>query len=122
MDTVNKTTNALFAQYIDVVNRAIAANKDRIPFKQLLAIGEKIIGDKKVGAAVYKTDPDTPHEWFTLSFKNEKFHATHGKHAPDIAWKVNEEHLRNVVADPATFIEHPMKLDLDWLETRLRNG
>lgn len=120
METTQLQTNALFIQYVDVVNRAIASNRDRFPFKQLLSIGERMLGDKKIGAAVYKTDPDSPHDWFTLTYRNGKLSAQEGKESPDISWKVKEAHLRNVVSNPDPFIANPAKLDLDWLETRFR--
>ncbi|PRP89994.1 hypothetical protein ENSA5_69370 [Enhygromyxa salina] len=119
MEAKQLAPDALFTQYIDVVNRAIAANKDEIPFKQLLSVGEKILGDKRIGVEIYKTDPKYPHDYFTLTYSGKELHATHGKDAPDIGWKVKEEHLQHVVDDPDTFIEHPTKLDLDWLKTRL---
>ena len=118
-ETAKLDTNALFTQYVNVVNRAIGANEDRFPFKQLLSMGEKILGDKKIGAAVYKDDPDSPHEYFTLTLDNGRLDARHGKEAPDTEWKVKQEHLENVIEDPQTYIDNPAKLDLDWLETRM---
>jgi hypothetical protein len=122
MDVTNQDTATLFTQYMDVVNRSIEENRDEFLYKQLLKLGEKLIGDKKIGAAIYQRDPDEPHDWFTLTFKDGKFYAEHGKHAPDISWKVKEEHLRNVVSNPDPYVKSPAKLDLDWLKTRLQIG
>lgn len=118
--TIDKLdTNALFTQYVDIVNRAIGEHRDEAPFQQLLSMGEKIMGDRKVGAAVYQKDPSEPHDYFTLRFEAGKLRAEHGKNAPDISWKVKEDYLRKVVAEPETYVKHPTKLDLDWLESRL---
>lgn len=122
METTKLDDNALFTQYINVVNRAIGENRDRFPFQQLLAMGEKVLGDKKIGAAVYKSDPNRPHDYFTLSYENGKLKSEHGKDAPNISWKVKQEHLKNVVENPQRFIENPARLDLDWLKTRLGNS
>lgn len=115
----NLDTNALFTQYINVVNRAIGAHRDEFPFKQLLTMGKELLGDKKIGAAVYKTDADSPHDYFTITFQNGKLRAEHGKKAPDISWKVKEAYLQKVVAKPDQYVDSPGKLDLDWLKSRL---
>lgn len=113
-------TNALFTQYLNTVNRAIGEHRDEPPYKQLLGLGEKIIGDKKIGVAVYKDDSKTPHDWFTLRLDGKSFTIVeHGKKNPDVSWKVKENHLREVVQNPEEYIRHPYKLDLDWLKTRI---
>ena len=115
-------TNALFTQYVNVVNDAIGQNENDFPFRQLMQMGEKVLGDKKIGAAVYKGDPDSPHDYFTVRLESGRFRATHGKEEPDIEWKLDEKHLENVVSNPKPYVDNPAKLDLDWLETRLGNG
>lgn len=122
MQTEKLDTNALFTQYVNVVNKAMGQNRDEFPFSQLMSMGEKILGDKKIGAAVYKDDPDSPHDYFTLTYEDGKLRATHGKEAPNVEWKLDERHLENVVDDPGTFIENPARLDLDWLKTRMGDG
>jgi len=118
-DTTKLDTDALFTQYVNVVNQAVGQNRDRFPFKQLLSMGDKILGDKEIGAAIYKTDADEPHDWFTLTFDEGKLDATHGKGSPDIEWKIDRRHLEHVVADPQPYIDNPARLDLDWLKTRM---
>jgi len=41
---------------------------------------------------------------------------------PSITWTVTREYLEEIVKDPDTYIEHPEKLDLDWLKSRLGLG
>jgi hypothetical protein len=120
--TAKLDTDALIMQYVNVLNRAMGAHRTEFPFAPLLKMGDKILGDQKIGAAVYKTDPKHPHEYFTLSLEGGKFEPTHGKNAPDIELKIPQEHLENVVRNPNDFIEHPFKLDLDWLRTRVRRA
>lgn len=115
-------TNALFTQYVNVVNKAIGQNKNDFPFRQLTQMGEKVLGDKKIGAAVYKGDAGAPHDYFTIQLENGKLRAEHGKEGPDVEWKLDEAHLKNVVSDPDPYVDNPAKLNLDWLETRLGNG
>ena len=112
-------TNALFTQYLNVVNRAIGENRDRFPYRQMLSMGERILGDKQIGVAIYKDDPSEPHDWFTIAYGDGTFEIVeHGKKAPKISWRVKQSHLEKVVADPEPFVESPIRLDLDWLRTR----
>jgi hypothetical protein len=123
MEAANLDTNALFTQYVNVVNKAIGEHKQEFPYKQLLEGGKKLLGDKRIGAAVYKHEADKPHEYFTLELtdNNTLQIASHGKtpEGPDVEWKVREDHLRNVVENPDEFVKHPAKLDLDWLKSRI---
>ncbi len=117
--TPDLDTNALFTQYVDIVNRALGAHRKDTPWKQLFGAGEKLVGNKRIGAAVYKTNPKEPHDFFTLTLEGGTFHAQHGKADVDITWRVKEDHLRHVVKNPKPFIDNPARLDLDWLKTRL---
>ncbi len=119
-------TNALFVQYLNVVNKALGEHKHDFPYDLLFKGAKKALGDKNVGVSVYATDPDSPHDYFTIGLTD---HGTfevvdHGKAAgperPKIAWKVPEEHMRRVVHDPQPYIDRPARLDLDWLKSRLR--
>lgn len=114
-------TNALFTQYVNVVNKAIGAHRDETPYKQIIQASDKLMNDKTLGVAIYKDDASTPHDWFTLKWNNGGLKIDeHGKKPSDISWKANEAHLEEVVEKPNEFIEHPMKLDLDWLKKRLQ--
>ena len=116
-------TNALFTQYVNVVNQALGENRDRVPYKQLLTAAEKLLANRRMGVAVYKDDPTTPHDFFTLTFSDGTFEvAAHGKEEPDFDWKVKEDHLRQVVENPEPYIQQPARLDLDWLKSRLNIG
>lgn len=113
-------TNALFTQYLNVVNRAIGQHRDHVPYKQLMQVTDKLMKDKNVGVAVYKESADTPHDWFTLTMEDGKLRILeHGRRDPDTTWKIKEDHLRKVVEDPEEYVKHPFKLDLDWLTSRL---
>jgi hypothetical protein len=117
------STEDLFSEYLAVVNRAIAQNRDRVPYKQLFAGGKKLLGDRTIEAVVY--DDSTTLARFTIGLADDRIEIMerdHGtrEHAPTWEWKVSEKHLENVVADPQPYIESPLRLDLDWLETRIK--
>lgn len=114
------TTQALFTQYLSVVNRALGEHRDEFPYKQLVKMGAKIVGERRIGVEIYKDDPDHAHDAFTVRFDDGTFDLiAHGLHGTDRTWKIRERHLRNVVDGPSDYIEHPAKLDLDWLRTRV---
>lgn len=115
----NLSTDAMFIRYINVVNRAVGTNRYKFPFKQLLSLGQKKIGGKEIGAVIYKADPKNPHDYFTVRFEGGTFIAQHGRKAPDLSWKIKEEHLRHVISSPDQYVENPVLLDLDWLVARL---
>lgn len=120
IDVKEMDTTALFNQYLAVVNRAIGENKDKTPYKQMMEAGEKLFGDKRIGAAIYKESTDTPHDWFTISMKDGKFKVLgHGKEDIDTTWKIKQSHLEKVVGEPEEFVMHPYKLDLHWLTSRI---
>ena len=113
-------TNALFTQYLNVVNRSMGENRDKMPYKLMFNATNKLLEDDRIGVAVYKSDAKNPHDWFTITLHDGSFEIVdHGKKDPKVTWKVKQDHLQNVVEHPDEFVKHPMKLDLDWLRTRL---
>jgi hypothetical protein len=107
---------------LDVFNEAIAAHESSSPYREILAMGDKLFGGKNVGVAVYKEDADQPFDYFTIRFLNGKLElVARGKEAPDIAWKVSQDYLARVSEHPREYIDHPVKLDWDWLKSRISN-
>lgn len=121
---VQLDTNALFTQYINVVNKAIGQHRDEFPYNMLIKGGQKLMGDRRVGVAVYAKDAATPHDYYTVSMEQDgKLDVVeHGKAAggPDAEWKLPESHLRQVVDNPDPYIKQPGKLNLDWLKARFK--
>lgn len=113
-------TDALFTQYLDVVNRALGENRDRFPYNRLFKAGDAILGDKPIGVAIYKDDASTPHDHFEVKFQDGTFRMTsHGKAEASSVWKMPQSHLENVVEHPQTYVSQPAKLDMDWLAKRM---
>jgi hypothetical protein len=44
---------------------------------------------------------------------------SHRKEDPSIAWKVPESYLKDVVENAEDYINHPAKLDWEWLKQRV---
>jgi hypothetical protein len=105
---------------LDVFNEAIAAHESASPYREILAMGDKLFGGKNVGVAVYKDNPDQPFDYFTVRFLNGKLElVARGKQEPEIAWKVSQDYLSKVSENPRDYIDNPVKLDWDWLKSRI---
>lgn len=108
-------------QALNVMNSAIDAHRDDFPYKQILELSEKLLGDETIGMAVYADDASAPFDHYTVRFADGRFELLgQGKKGePRITWKVSRDYLGDVVRDADTYIAHPEKLDLDWLKSRL---
>lgn len=110
----------LFTRALNVINTALEKHRDEVPYSQLLAASEKVLGDSKVGVAVYESDPSTPFDYYTIRFRDGAFEmVSHGKQEPDLGWKVSRSYLESVAENPDEYVEHPAKLDWDWLKSRV---
>jgi len=113
-------TNALFMQAINVINRSLDAHKDEMPYKQILALSGKLLDDKKIGVAVYENNPNEPFDYYTVEFRQGRLeYVDRGKHEPDVSWTVAREYLQKIVDDPEPYVEHPEKLDWEWIKSRV---
>jgi hypothetical protein len=105
---------------LDVTNRALEAHRDSGFMKNLVAAWDKFLDGHKAGVAIYDSDPDQPFDYFTIRYLNKKFEIlSRGKSEHDTEWKVSRDYLQSIVDNPQEYIEHPSKLDLDWLKDRL---
>jgi hypothetical protein len=119
MNSQEMDTETLFTQYLNTLNAAIDKHATEFPYKQLIKAGDKALHGRNLGVAIYKDDPGKPHDYYTIRFENGHVeYVTHGKDKPAIAWKAKREYLEKVVDHPGDYIEHPSRLDIDWLKTR----
>ena len=116
----DRDTISLFTKALNVMNSALEAHQDEMPYSALLKATEKVMGDRKLGVAVYESDPGNPFDYFTIRFREGSFELdAHGKKDPDLAWKVSREYLEKVAGSPQEYIDNPLKLDWDWLKSRV---
>ena len=110
--------DTLFREYLDVCNRALEANKDKFPYKQLWSMTESVLDDSSVKFAVYD---DRPKECYSLKLEDHKIKPVKKCDTEDAkeAWRMNLSYLQRVVEHPEEYIEHPAKLDWEWLKSRL---
>ncbi|MBH25176.1 MAG: hypothetical protein CMH57_12130 [Myxococcales bacterium] len=111
------TTEAVFTEYINVLNQALGENRGSFPYDQLIRLGDTLIGDKRIGVGVFKEDADNPHDWFMVQFEDGTFELMkHGKSDPDLIWKTQSSYIEDVVQNSSEYIEQPSRIDLGWLK------
>lgn len=116
----DRDTTTLFTRALNVINSALVANADATPYRALIRTSEKLLDGRRIGVAVYESDPSAPFDYFTICFREGSFElVSHGKQEPDVAWKVSRDYLEKVADHPDEYVEHPAKLDWDWLRSRL---
>jgi len=107
-------------EFLNVVNGALERHRDAFPYKQILDLWDRILGEKEIGIAVYESDPSSPFDFHTARVKGGRLeYRKQGKGDPDFTWTVERGYLQKVVDDPEPYLEHPERLDLDWLKSRL---
>jgi hypothetical protein len=111
---------SLFARALDVINSALAEHEDSMPYEGLLRASETVLGNRRIGVAVYESDPWAPFDYFTIRFRHRRFElVSHGKRETDLVWRVSPEYLEEVAENAREYIENPVKLDWDWLKGRV---
>lgn len=110
----------LVTAYLDTCNRAMSAHADSFPFKQIMALGSRIVGKRPMTIAIYRGDGAEPYDHYTYRLEDGQFQMMqHGKVENALQWKAKRSYLEAVVQNPDEYIEHPSKLDFDWLKSRL---
>ena len=113
----NKDTYQLFMDGLDVINRSLDENRDKGVYGKLIAAFDKFVDGHVAAAGVYQDDPKTPHDFFTIRYLKGRFELVErGKGEHDTEWKVSTEYLQSLVDDPQKYIDHPARLDLEWLK------
>ena len=116
------TTEHLVQQYLDVVNRALQANRDHFPWKQIIAKGETTWSGKNIGLGINEPGREVP-ETYTIRFVNGQFvYGGPGKVDTAYTWEADKAFMEKVVANPQEYIDSPMKINWDWVKSSLSIG
>lgn len=113
-------TETLLIEYLDVCNTALAANRHSFPYKQLMAVYEKLFTGRQVAVEIYDQDADKIEATATVQMKNGLFEPVPEAVAkPTFRFKLKRSYMERVVEHRQEYIQHPEKLDWEWLKTRL---
>jgi hypothetical protein len=110
----------LLTGYLDVCSAASEAHRDSLPYKPVIAAYERIFADRQVGVDIYGSGPDEIETIVTIRLVNTKFELVPETEAhPSFHLKLQRHYMEDVVAHREEYIQHPEKLDWDWLKSRM---
>ena len=112
----------LVQQYLDVCNRALEANREGFPWKQIIALGESKWSGNNIGLGINEPGRETP-DTYTIKFANGRFiYGGPGKIDTEYTWEADKNFMEQVVANPQEYIDKPMKINWDWAVSSLGIG
>jgi hypothetical protein len=118
--TIPEDTQTLVVQYLNVVNTALDRHREDFPYNKILSLSQRVLAGKNIGMGVYKGEAKSAYDYYTLSMDDGRLRlVSHGKTDADLEFKARLSYLEEVVENDAEYIEHPVKLDWEWLKTRL---
>ncbi len=113
-------TKSLFLQYINTFNVSLTKHKETVIYKQILELGEKMLGDKIIGVEVYSDDASIPIDHYTIRLNAGTFDVvSHEQEESELVWKLKDTYLQNVIDNPHEYVDHPEKFEWDWLKSHL---
>lgn len=120
MVTPTKGLKGLFSSFLEVCNTALEQNRESFPYKQILALSEKVFGDRNIAVSIYEDEPKKEQARFVIRYADGRFDPV-GPGGRDTAFsvKLSRGYMEQVVRNRREYIEHPEKLDWDWLKSRL---
>lgn len=107
---------ALICRFIDVYNEALARNKDRFPFKQILGAAEKAHKGKAIELDLLE---DTKSLHYTLLFKGQRLAILPYIVPCDYRWVMEKNEVENLINHAEEYIKNPAKLDWAWLYKKI---
>lgn len=108
--------DALFQHYLQVCNAAMDRHKNEFPYKYIWEAVEKLQAGEEVDLTVYD---DAPQRHYRVRLKDKQIEVVQSdKDERHKGWKMNTSYLRKVTEHPQEYVEHPARLDWDWLKDR----
>ncbi|MDT7043731.1 hypothetical protein [Candidatus Nitronereus thalassa] len=119
----SQETRTFFIKYINTCNLALRRHKDGLPYKQIIELGNKVLGGKNVIAKIYVDDLNQPVDAYTVRFNDGTIDVvSYDEEEAEHEWNLRESYIETVVQNSDDYIAHPEKLEWDWLKSRLQIG
>jgi CBS domain-containing protein len=116
----SKKDQQLLNDYLEVCNAAMLANKESFLYKQLISLSGFVFSGRNFATLLYDDDPDLPDGVYTVRFTGDHLElVSEGKRDVVFSCKMQRSYLRTVAENRQDFIDHPEKLDWQWLKSRL---
>jgi hypothetical protein len=114
-------TGELLRGALHVVNEVMDAYRDRMPYAQLLKLGDTVLSGYNIDVLVHhEDDPCETLACFTMQLRKGAFELVSADGEPSYSeWRVSRGDLARLIRHPKEYIEHPSRLDWAWLRSRV---
>lgn len=114
------TNKVLIKYYINICNYALFRHR-HLPFlKEMLTVVNRMYSQETIAFKI-TDDDDKPLAYFSTRFVEGMFTPVEeGVHSPDIKLQLKRSYLKHVVDNADDYMEHPTKLDWDWLKGEVK--
>jgi CBS domain-containing protein len=120
MSSMTTSTASLLVGFLDVCNKSLARNRESFPYKQLFGLYEKLFAGRNLGVILFEDDPKNEIGHVNVRYTGGRYEPIGGEiDEASFRVKLKRSYMEKVVGNPAEYIEHPEKLDWDWLKSRV---
>jgi hypothetical protein len=100
----------LLYDYLDLLNSVLFHHPESKLIRELQRLGETELDGGRLGVLIIPDDAR-----FAIRFNGESFALMPDDPPAPLVWRVQRADLERVVDDPGRYIEHPERLDWEWL-------
>ncbi|TNE62542.1 MAG: hypothetical protein EP335_11935 [Alphaproteobacteria bacterium] len=114
-DAENKEDYArLMQEYLDLCNRALAANRDRFPYGAIWQAAEQALSGEEMEFAVVD---DAPKARMRVCLKDRHLDLQECGCAGEVpVRRISADYIRRLLADPQKVIDNPSLIDWNWMK------
>ena len=124
MATLPKTDLSLLSDYLDVCNAAAEVHRHSLVYNPIIAAYESVFANRLVGLDIYESDPDEIETTVPIRLVDGRFEPVpesgipESNIEPSFHLKLKRSYMEDVIAHRQEYIQHPEKLDWDWIKSR----
>lgn len=112
--------SVLIKQYLNIANDALMKQKDDLALKGIVVLLERIFSRENITLEVVDETGESMG-YFTTRFTNGQFAPVRpGIYDPETQFIVKRSYLQQVVDNAEEYLNHPIKLDWDWLTGQIK--
>ena len=112
--------HTLLTETLRLVNKVLERHADVSPYREIVSRSKQIAGGLELGVAIHEGNPRAPVDSYIIRIRDGKLEVvSRGERVEIVDWTVSVDFLRQVVGAPEFYLDHPEKLGLGWLESRL---
>jgi hypothetical protein len=110
----------LLVEYLEVCNAAAEVHRHSLVYGPIIAAYDSVFANRQVAIDTYDRHPDEVENTATIRLVNGEFVTVPENEAhPSFHLKLGRRYMEDVVAHRDEYIQHPEKLDWDWMKSRM---